>query len=70
MGLLRQFLVHQKEMEKRIHAVVVEIQDGKRARTEQVKLVEILPMPEVRCMAKAIEKEETQLGPDVTPRLS
>lgn len=46
-------------MEKRIHSLVAEIRDGKRAWTEQVELAKVLPTPEVRCVVEAIEKENT-----------
>lgn len=55
-------------MEKRIHALVMEIRGRKRARTKQ-ELTKVLPTPEVGSVAATVENGETQFGPEATPEV-
>ena len=69
MGLLKQLLAHQKKMEKRIHVIVAEIRDGKRARTKQVELAKVLPASMVGSAEAVVENEESQLRPETRPKV-
>ena len=61
-GLLKQLLIHQKDMEKKIHALMTKLQESKRQKIEgEVEMRKLSVNREMSDVTHAVEQHETQV---------
>ena len=61
-GLLKQLLIHHKEMEKKIHALMTKLQESKRQKIEgEVEMRKLFVNREMSDVTHAVEQHETQV---------
>ena len=61
-GLLKQLLIHQKEMEKKIHALMTKLRESKRKKMEEeVEMRKLSVNREMSEVIQAVERHETQV---------
>ena len=69
-GLLKQLLIHHKEMEKKIHVLMTELRESKRQKMEEVEMRELAMNKEMSAVIQAVEQHETQVPIATLPQTS
>ena len=68
MDLLKQLLIHQKEMERKIHALMTELCENKRQKIEEeVEMRKLSMNKELLNVIHVVDQHDTQFTATITP---